>query len=168
MTRLERPFSYVVQYTGFSSLDEIWDLGGKVVATVTRRPLREATDSTSAAARAERDSTRRAIAWLPDGSGLSWIENVPKVAGDSAESSSARRERVVQWLAPFRAGDTKVAFTSEGTIGDAAFSRGRQDRLHRPHQGRRRRDHRRARRRHRRLDPENHRQASELVAADSW
>ena len=49
VTRLERPFSYVVQYNSFATVDEIWDLTGKVVATVTRRPLREATDSTSVA-----------------------------------------------------------------------------------------------------------------------
>ncbi len=126
VTRIERPFSYVVQVGSFSSVDEIWDPSGKVVATVTRRPLREATDSTSAAARAARDSARRNIAWLPDGSGLSWIEYVPRRPGaDTAESSGGnpRRERLVTWRAPFGAADSKVVFTSDGAIGDAAFSR---------------------------------------------
>jgi dipeptidyl aminopeptidase/acylaminoacyl peptidase len=122
VTRLDRPFSYVVQYNNFATVDEVWDLAGKVVATVTRRPLREATDSTSAAARAVRDSARRNIAWLPDGSGLSWIERTPKSPADTTDSN-ARRERVVQWSAPFTPGQTRVVFQSDGAIGDAAFSK---------------------------------------------
>ena len=126
ITRLERPFSYMVQYDNFGAVDEIWDLGGKVVATVARRPLREATDSTSMAARAARDSSKRAIAWLPSGEGISWIGGTPRRSGaDTAEAGggSTRRERVLIWRAPFGPADTAVAYSSDGAISDAAFSR---------------------------------------------
>jgi dipeptidyl aminopeptidase/acylaminoacyl peptidase len=126
VTRLERPFSYVVQYNGFAAVDEVWDLGGKIVATIARRPLREATDSTSASARVARDSSKRAVAWLPDGSGVHWIGATPRGAGaDTADAGggSGRRERVMVWRAPFGPSDTVVAYSSEGTISDAAFSR---------------------------------------------
>ena len=130
VTRLERPFSYVVQYGSFATIEEIWDAGGKVVAVINRIPVREASDTASAAARAVRDSAKRNIAWIPDGRGLTWIEPVPRRrAADTADSpqndqgrGSRRAERVVQWIAPFAASDRKVLFQSEGAIADAAFS----------------------------------------------
>lgn len=129
VTRMERPFSYVVQYNNFGTVDEIWDRDGKSMALITRRPLQEATDTASPAARARRDSTRRDIAWLPDGSGISWIENVPRRGADTSDAASPgggggsrRAERLMTWKAPFGAGDISVLFQSDGPIGDAAFS----------------------------------------------
>ena len=126
VTRLEKPFSYMVQYNNFGAIEEIWDAGGKARAIVSRRPLREATDSTSVAARAARDSSKRAIGWLPSGDGVSWIGVTPRRSGaDTAEtgSGSARRERVMVWRAPFDPGDTLVAYSADGAISDAAFSK---------------------------------------------
>ena len=131
VTRLERPFSYVVQYGSFATTEEIWDAAGKVVAVINRVPVRESSDTSSPAARALRDSARRDIAWIPDGRGLTWIEAVPRRrGGDSADTpqsdpggrGSRRAERVVQWTAPFGPADRKVLFQGEGSIADAAFS----------------------------------------------
>ena len=46
VTTMQKPFSYVVQYTSFGSNEEIWDLDGKVLATIAKRPLREVPDTT--------------------------------------------------------------------------------------------------------------------------
>ena len=131
VTRLERPFSHVVQYGSFATAEEIWDLSGKVVAVINRVPVRETSDTSSPAARAIRDSAKREIAWIPDGRGLMWIEAVPRRrGGDTADApqsdqggrGSRRAERVVQWTAPFGATDRKIVFQGEGTVADAAFS----------------------------------------------
>lgn len=42
-TMLE-PFSYIVQYTSFGNVEQLWDATGKVVAELSRRPLREMPD----------------------------------------------------------------------------------------------------------------------------
>ncbi|HEX9894655.1 MAG TPA: prolyl oligopeptidase family serine peptidase [Gemmatimonadales bacterium] len=130
ITRLERPFSYVVQYGNFASVDEIWEPSGNVVAVVNRLPVREVTDTASRVARALRDSAKRSIAWLPDGGGIHYFENVPRRRADTSDTpstgqgsgQSGRAERLVQWRAPFGPDDRKVLFQSEGPIGDVAFS----------------------------------------------
>jgi hypothetical protein len=127
VTRMDRPFSYMVQYDNFGTVDEIWDLTGKVVATVAQSPIREATDSTSVAARAARDSAKRAIAWLPSGDGISWIGTTPKRNGaDTAETgaeaaagseSSSGARRSAQRIPPSRSAATGRSATprSRGT-----------------------------------------------------
>lgn len=41
VSRIERPFSYIVPYNFFPSVIEIWDLDGQVVKTLLEQPLRE-------------------------------------------------------------------------------------------------------------------------------
>ena len=39
VTRMTKPFSYIVPAASFGSIDEVWDLEGKVLAKITDRPL---------------------------------------------------------------------------------------------------------------------------------
>src|ERR1039458_8938494 len=52
VSTMQEPFSYVVQYTSFGSLDQLWDANGKVLAELQKRALREGNDTT------DRKSTR--------------------------------------------------------------------------------------------------------------
>jgi len=37
---MQEPFSYIVQYGSFGTVDQIWDADGKLVAEIAKRPLR--------------------------------------------------------------------------------------------------------------------------------
>src|SRR5690606_17746270 len=69
VTRMDKPFSYIVQYNNFAQREELWDASGTVVTTLVSRALREgdtpvADGPTSAEAS---DTARRNIGWLPNG-----------------------------------------------------------------------------------------------------
>jgi hypothetical protein len=74
VTLLRKPFSYIVPYTSFPQADELWDAGGKVVAQLASRPLRESDgpgggdDDGPPGQGAGADTARRSFGWLPAGS----------------------------------------------------------------------------------------------------
>jgi dipeptidyl aminopeptidase/acylaminoacyl peptidase len=99
-TRMTRPFSYIVPVSNFGSVEEVWDLDGKVLAKVTDRALnlgaQDDTQPPDPADRAAGGGTaqqgRREIAWREDGQGLTFLEQeLPPVAdpGSSAPRGPA-------------------------------------------------------------------------------
>lgn len=127
VTIMEQPFSYLVPYTSFGTSEEIWDAEGSRLAVVARRPLREgdSADPADPAARASggSDTARRALAWMPDGEGLSFLQRAPaarSTTGDSARTR--RRDRLYRWLPPFGAGDAKALYESDAPIAAVVFS----------------------------------------------
>lgn len=139
VTTMQKPFSYVVPHSNFASVEELWDASGKVLAEVVKRPVRLASDTTGGVGFGGRGSgdndAKRAIAWMPQGSGLSYIETVPsserggdttgamagggRAAGGAAAS---RPNRLVQWLPPFGPNDTKVLYTNDVAISSLVFT----------------------------------------------
>jgi len=142
VTLLRKPFSYIVPYTSFPQAEQLWDAGGKVVATLAERPLREsdgpgAGDDPPVPGNAAGDSaTRRGFGWLPNGAGLYFLKQDPAPAAgargggaDSGDASAAgrggaarRKDRLYVWGAPFAAGGEKVLVESDGRIGGVLFS----------------------------------------------
>jgi hypothetical protein len=131
VTTMQKPFSYVVPVSSFGSVEEIWDLDGKVLAELQARPLNEGIrmqrDSTAA------DTERRALAWRPDGEGLSFLQMEPaparpdsqatEGAASAAERAPARRkDRVMQWLPPFDSASARVVYASDTRLGRVQYS----------------------------------------------
>src|SRR5690606_26467373 len=117
VTTVQKPFSYTVPASSFGSVEELWDATGRVVYRIAERPLREGQvdrddDDTAAA-----DTARRNLTWAPDGRGLVYLQMAPRPAGAAARDTAAaadsaggrggrapaRRDRLVQWSAPFDA-----------------------------------------------------------------
>jgi len=139
VTTMRKPFSYVVQYTSFGELEQIWDASGTVLAEVAKRPLRESPD-TSDTPRARRDDGgKRALAWMPRGEGMYYLEAIPAPRGRGADSAdaaaappsragapggggSSRPDRLVRWMPPFGPGDTTVVHRAEGPISQVVWS----------------------------------------------
>jgi dipeptidyl aminopeptidase/acylaminoacyl peptidase len=139
VTTMRKPFSYVVQYTSFGELEQIWDAGGKVLAEVAKRPLRESPD-TSDTPRARRDDGgKRALAWMPRGEGMYYLEAIPVPRGRSTDSADAgstpaarsgapgaggsnRPDRLVRWMPPFGPGDTTVLHRADSPISQLVWS----------------------------------------------
>jgi dipeptidyl aminopeptidase/acylaminoacyl peptidase len=149
-TTLE-PFSYVVQYTSFGSLDQLWDANGKVLAELQKRPLREGPDTTQGGAGfggrggAAGPPGKRFLAWMPAGAGMFYVAGDPAAARDTSAGGAAagggraggrggrggaggaggganRRERVMQWLPPFGPNDTKLLYESDAAISSLVFT----------------------------------------------
>lgn len=137
VTTMQKPFSYLVQYQNFGTLEQIWDATGKPVAELAKRALRNGDnalgDDTGAA---PADTSKRSFGWLPNGKGLYYLqlESAPRGAApaDSAGADEpgagrggrgpARRDHLYVWEAPFTAGSARQIFQSNNRIGDLLWS----------------------------------------------
>ncbi len=98
VTVMTEPFSYVVPVSNFGSVQELWDASGKVVATLSRAPLREGAAADSDAPAFGRgggggtatDTGKRNIQWNPVGPGLVYLQSVFAAAASGAGQPSAR------------------------------------------------------------------------------
>jgi dipeptidyl aminopeptidase/acylaminoacyl peptidase len=94
VTQMTEPFSYLVPVTNFGSVQELWDLSGKVVATLNKQPLREGESAGDADVPAgggrggpqqtASDTGKRNINWNPVGPGLVYYESVFAAGGNGA------------------------------------------------------------------------------------
>lgn len=136
---MQRPFSFVVQYTSFGRKNELWDASGKVLAQISSHGVRLASDSTPGARGFGRgrggdpNEPKRDLAWMPRGAGVYYLDPVPATDDGrdttSGSATAARRRgaaapptRVVEWLPPFGPNDTKILFTDDAPINSVAFS----------------------------------------------
>ncbi len=111
VTRMTRPFSYLVPVSSFGTVREIWDESGKVLAMVIEEPLNLGIDTARTpnapgVGGGEGNIKRREIAWREDGRGLSFLEQEAAKPGDSTraddgQNSPRRKDRLYQWQAPF-------------------------------------------------------------------
>jgi dipeptidyl aminopeptidase/acylaminoacyl peptidase len=98
VTRMTKPFSYIVPVSNFGSVDEIWDADGKVLAQVSDRPLdlgtrdATATDPSEPPAPNANQQGKREVAWRDDGQGLTYLEQDPAPA-DGAGAAGGRGAR---------------------------------------------------------------------------
>ena len=146
-TMLE-PFSYIVQYTSFGNVEQLWDANGKVLAELQKRPLREMPDSTQGGAGfGGRGGAgipgKRLLAWMPAGAGMYYIPGADSAAAGGGRAGAAgaaqaaaqaaggrggrggagaRRDRVVKWMPPFGPSDTASIYQADGAIESLAFT----------------------------------------------
>lgn len=143
---MERPFSYMVPTGSFPRREVIWDGQGKQLVELSKRGLQfgGSDGPTGPTAPAGRDDEKRAIAWRPDGAGLSFLQVVPQArreetpptGGEEADEQGRggrggqgagtplpnRRDRVMLWSPPFTEKDIKLVYESENRIGTARYS----------------------------------------------
>lgn len=132
VTTIRPPYSYVVQYRSFGQVEEVWDAGGNVLAEVLSRPLREAPDTSDDGPGPQtNEGSKRSLGWMPDGSGLYYLESAPGRAVLPSDSGAARPagergnyrpDRLVRWSPPFGPGDTTVLYRSEGPLSQVVLS----------------------------------------------
>jgi dipeptidyl aminopeptidase/acylaminoacyl peptidase len=134
VTLMEKPFSYIVQYSSFGRSEQVWDADGRKLAELANRPLREAVeddDQPGPPGAGANDTTPRNVGWLPNGAGIYYLQQEPappRAAGtDSSDApqgrgAARRKDRLVQWTPPFDAGSRKVLLESDNRIGGVLFS----------------------------------------------
>jgi dipeptidyl aminopeptidase/acylaminoacyl peptidase len=90
VTRMTKPFSYDVPVNNFGTIEEIWDLDGKMLVKLNDRPLNlniqdDDDPPDPGAGRGGRGGAnqqgRRELAWRADGQGLTYLEQEPPPAG---------------------------------------------------------------------------------------
>jgi dipeptidyl aminopeptidase/acylaminoacyl peptidase len=133
VTRMVKPFSYVVPVNNFGSVQEIWDTDGKVLAKVDETPLNLGVDTARAVAApgaggGQDQSGKREITWRPDNLGLTYLEqeapardDTARATGDSA-SQPRRRDRVMHWAPPFDNNSLKPLYESNTRIATHRYS----------------------------------------------
>ena len=114
-TRIERPFSYITSYGGFPRATVILDRDGAQVAELDYRPLTEGGGGFFGGG----GSGPRAFAWIPDSSGLGYLERAPR---DEDDGDAPRPDRIMRVTAPFDLEAGEVVAESEDPIGSAVFS----------------------------------------------
>ena len=128
-TRIERPFSFIANYTGFPRVTEVLDLAtGEVLATLEERELREGRGGDS-------DDGPRGWQWRPDGGGISYLHREAgdedgADAGPDADDPDAadpntdtpRPDRIMLLRAPFGDDDAVEVARSDHSISSVAYS----------------------------------------------
>ena len=115
-TRIERPFSYITSYRGFPRATVVLDQDGSD-RELDYRPLTEG----GGRGGGNGEGGPRAFAWLPDGSGLGYLERVEEKEDDP---SAPRPDRLMRVTAPFDLDDGVVIAESEDPIGSVSYSLG--------------------------------------------
>ncbi|MDQ8153567.1 MAG: prolyl oligopeptidase family serine peptidase [Gemmatimonadota bacterium] len=143
VSTIQKPFSYVVQYTAFGTRDAVWDAEGRMLAEISKRAIRFAGDTTGGpGGRGGAAGGKKGLAWMPQGDGFYYIAQDSAARGDSARAGGAagapaggppaaggrggaaagRPEKVVQWLPPFGEKDIKVLYQHTTPIVSAVFT----------------------------------------------
>ena len=104
VTRMTKPFSYIVPVSNFGSVEEVWDQSGKALAEITNRPINLGAvpdDPTADPAAAPQggggrgggtQDGKRELAWRTDGPGFTYLELEPGPPG-SAPGGAGRGGR---------------------------------------------------------------------------
>ncbi len=143
VTRMMKPFSYIVPMGNFGTVEEIWDLDGNVLHEIQKRELRTGLSNQGGGgggrggAGGGGGDDKRALSWRPDGQGMSFLQMEPRKRSESdstdadeepaeeeaeEEEEEPRKDRVMQWLAPFDSTSTQMVYESEERMSSAAYS----------------------------------------------
>ena len=143
VTQMTEPFSYLVPVSNFGSVQELWDLNGKMIATLVKTPLREGERTGDADApaggrggpqQAATDTGKRNIQWNPVGPGLVYLQSVFSANADGAarggrgagRGAGQRQQptsvRYMNWSPPFGASDTKLVHEGSARMTSVAYS----------------------------------------------
>ncbi|HET9371970.1 MAG TPA: prolyl oligopeptidase family serine peptidase [Vicinamibacterales bacterium] len=95
VTRMTKPFSYIVPVNNFGQVEEVWDGAGKALAELSKREINlgvqnddPPADPAQAGGGRGRGGAgqagKREVAWRPDGQGFTYLEQEPAPAGSGA------------------------------------------------------------------------------------
>ena len=129
VTKLEKPFSYIVPVSAFGKKVEIWDKAGTKLLDFDTAPMntgiRGAVPDAPGVGGSGNNTGKRQVAWRLDNQGLTFLEQEPAPDSSDAEAAPAgegengrarRKDRVMQWTAPFDSASLKVVYEQNTRI----------------------------------------------------
>lgn len=104
VTRMTKPFSYIVPVSNFGSVEEVWDLSGKALGEITSRPINlgavpddpnadPAVAPQGGGRGAGNETGKRELAWRTDGPGFTYLEQAPAPPGSANGAGAGRTGR---------------------------------------------------------------------------
>lgn len=123
VTRVLRPYSYLVPVSRFGTVDEVWDLNGRLLVALDSSPLREEnprTGGAGAGTAAATDTSRRNVAWNPIAPGLVYFQNIVTSGATGGRGSAG--VRYVSWRAPYGVNDTTTLFSGSRQFNAVSYS----------------------------------------------
>ena len=132
VTRMVKPFSYIVPVGNFGRVEEVWTPTGTLLATLAEEPLNVGVDTSRTPTApgvggtdAARDG-RREIVWRPDGLGLWFLEQGPAPVGEDSlaigEQRPRRKDRLRQWLPPFDSTQVTTVFETDSRLSNLQYA----------------------------------------------
>ena len=115
--RIERPFSYITSYRGFPRATVVLDREGREVAELAYEPLDE-----GGGFGGNGGSDPRDFSWMPDGSGLAYLQRAEGGEEEETDEEAPRPDRLMRVTAPFDLSDGEVVAESEDPIQSATWS----------------------------------------------
>jgi dipeptidyl aminopeptidase/acylaminoacyl peptidase len=98
VTRMTRPFSFIVPVGSFGSIEEVWDGAGKPLTKIRETPInlgvqddtQPPPDPAAGGGRGgAAEQGKRELAWRADGEGITYLEQEPAPAGEAAGAGRA-------------------------------------------------------------------------------
>ncbi|MGE0553468.1 MAG: prolyl oligopeptidase family serine peptidase [Gemmatimonadales bacterium] len=136
VTRMTKPFSYVVPVNNFGTIEEVWGMDGTMLVTLNEEPLNLGVDTSrtpTAPGVGGSDGAQagpREIAWRPDGQGLTFLLQEAAKPGDSTARDDSdpnnrrnrRKDRVMSWVAPFDSAHLTSIYENENRLSGHRYS----------------------------------------------
>lgn len=113
-SRIERPFSYITSHRGFPRRTVVLDRSGREVAELDYRPLNEGGGGFGGG-----DDGPGDFAWIPDGSGLHFVDRAP---ADDTDPDATRPRRIRRATAPFDLDAAETVATSDDPVSGVTYS----------------------------------------------
>ncbi|NQW04716.1 MAG: hypothetical protein HQ485_11890, partial [Acidobacteria bacterium] len=96
VTRMTKPFAYIVPVGSFGQVEEVWDATGTSLVELSKRPINLGVQDDDAAAAGgggrgggANQTGRRELSWRPDGKGLTYLEQEPAPAAPEGGTDAA-------------------------------------------------------------------------------
>ena len=135
-TIMERPFSYIVPIRSFGTVDNLYDMTGKVVSEIQKQKIRNSTvGGRGRGGRGGRDgggNDKRNLSWRPDGNGISYLQMEPRKKKENEDSEeneepadeeeNKRKDRLFQWLPPYDSTSVTIIYQSSIRISSVSYS----------------------------------------------
>jgi dipeptidyl aminopeptidase/acylaminoacyl peptidase len=126
VTAMQQPFSYIVPTRQFATKEQILSMAdGSVLAVVSENDVNDGSPSDTATASNDR---RRNAEWRADGS-LGFLQMAARQSdngnGDANGGQNGRRgrkDRVMQWAAPFDSASITTLYEHDGRLSNARYS----------------------------------------------
>ncbi|MDP2956294.1 MAG: hypothetical protein Q8N53_07725, partial [Longimicrobiales bacterium] len=141
VTKLKKPFSYVVPVSNFGRADEIWDRTGKKLVdfdtTAMNTGIEGNVPDAPGVGGAGNEQGKRQVAWRRDNKGLTYLEQEPApdtaseagraaaaaAAADTTQNARARRkDKVMHWAPPFDSASLKVLYENNNRMSAHRYS----------------------------------------------
>lgn len=137
VTKTVKPFSYLVPVSNFGTVEEIWDRAGNMLAVFDETPLNtglrdDDTPTAPGVGGNGREEGKRQVAWRADNQGLTFLEQEPAPdsasdqpaaqGGEGQEQRARRKDRVMQWTAPFDSASLKLLYANDNRMSEHHYS----------------------------------------------